>query len=360
MPSPSEENHSPQITVKIEPSTQEAQEPLIHSDRATPFNLDADVNPPVVVANFEASLQHSGALLTTSSQTSNNNFSSMDRDEYPIQDGRYDPSDEPSPKTAIHHKGFSAAERIAYRISLEILQIISETSFADEDVVFLRESAENALRIAYPKSVKIGLRGDSGTGKSSLVNSILGYDGIAPYGDDGEACTTVVQEFSKPKLSQQTACESEIVFLSPEARKATLKDWIQDYWDSQASGTGLDDEDFVDAETENEGASSTAIDALVSLFCDHEECKDSDAARKFLSTAKVRGDPRIIGQLSAWMDALLASRGVKGGHVTINAASLELLQDEVAPYLQRVNSEFPSPWPLVKLVRTHFDSPILS
>ncbi|GME47841.1 uncharacterized protein LTHEOB_11957 [Neofusicoccum parvum] len=219
----------------------------------------------------------------------------MDRDEYLIEDGRYDPRAEPSPNTAVHHKSFSTAERIAREIPFQILQIISEAGFADEDVVFLREGAENTLRISYPKSVKIGLRGDSGTGKSSLVNSILGYDGIAPYGNDGEACTAVVQEFSKPNLSQQTACESEIVFLSPEARKATLKDWIQDYWDSHASSTELDDEDFVDAETENEGASSTAIDALVSLFCDHEECKDSDAARKFLSTAKVRGDPRIIG-----------------------------------------------------------------
>lgn len=180
-------------------------------------------------------------------------------------------------------------------------------------------------------------------------------------GDVGEACTAVVQEFRKPRPSQQTPFEAEVIFLSPVARDAALRSWVSDFWDTRKSGVGgdeeEDDEDYAEGESDVDDeiaagqGSATAADAIFSLFSNRDECKDLETTKKFLSTAKMRGDPRIISQLKVWLDALFQNLGVDSGKYTITAPTPDLLQEEVAPFLQHVNGERPSPWPLVKIVR---------
>ncbi|KAK0645150.1 hypothetical protein DIS24_g8236 [Lasiodiplodia hormozganensis] len=269
------------------------------------------------------------------------------------------------PNIVTNHESFLSAEAIALSIPQEIINAIEKNEYTDEDFDYLKGEAYNAKKIYKSGDIVIGLKGESGTGKSSLINSILGYDGIAPYGNDGEACTAVVQEFRKPRPTQQMPFEAEVFFLEPQVREAALREWVIDFWDSHKSGPDdHDDEDYMgedfEEQLESGEGSATACDAIHSLFSDHEECRDLESTKNFLSTTTDRGDPAILGQMKVWMDALLKSLGVESSQVVIRAATPDLLQDAVAPYLAHVNNDRPSPWPLVKLVRSYFDSPLLS
>ncbi|KAL1621779.1 hypothetical protein SLS54_005302 [Diplodia seriata] len=270
------------------------------------------------------------------------------------------------PRMTTNHPSYRSAERIAASIPEEIQSIIQENSYTDEDFEFLKAQAGRGRKIYKCGEIRIGLKGDSGTGKSSLINALLGYDGIAPCGDYGEACTAVVQEFRKPRPSQQTPCEAEVTFLLPQAREAALKDWLANFWDSHKSGTDEDEEgeftaEGVDDEVQSGEGFATASDAIYSLFADHEECKNAEATKDFLSsTAASREDPHLLRKLGAWTEKLLKGLGVESGELVIRAPTPEDLRDSLAQFLAHVDRERPSPWPLVKLVKCYFDSPLLS
>ncbi|KKY28520.1 hypothetical protein UCDDS831_g00261 [Diplodia seriata] len=265
-----------------------------------------------------------------------------------------------------NHASYRSAERIAASIPEEIQSIIQENSYTDEDFEFLKAQAGRGRKIYNCGEIRIGLKGDSGTGKSSLINALLGYDGIAPCGDYGEACTAVVQEFRKPRPSQKTPCEAEVTFLLPQAREAALKDWLANFWDSHKSGTDEDEEgeftaEGVDDEVQSGEGFATASDAIYSLFTDHEECKNAEATKDFLSSAAAsRDDPHLLRKLGAWTEKLLKGLGVESGKLVIRAPTPEDLRDSLAQFLVHVDRERPSPWPLVKLVKCYFDSPLLS
>lgn len=169
-----------------------------------------------------------------------------------------------------------------------------------------------------------------------------------------------MQEFHKPRPTQQLPFEAEILFLQPQVREAALKEWVTDYWDSSQLGADEEEDEEESEDVLSKGfdeqlqsgeGSATAAGAIFSLFSDHDECTDLEATKQFLSTATVRGDPFLIGQMKVWMEALLKSLGVESSKLVIRKPTPELLQDAVAPFLAHTNSEHPSPWPVVKLIK---------
>ncbi|KAL1651944.1 hypothetical protein SLS58_000067 [Diplodia intermedia] len=282
---------------------------------------------------------------------------------------KHDPTADPLPKMATNHPSFHSAEQIAASIPEDIIRVIRDNPYTDEDFEYLKEMASNVGNIHECGEIKIGLKGDSGTGKSSLINSLLGHEGIAPSGNFGEACTAVVQEFRKPRPSQQMPCEAEIIFLLPQAREAALRDWVRSAWDSCKSGAdededkdqGVVEEDIdIDQEVQEGEGSVTATDAILSLFRDHEECASEQAIKHFLSAAASREDSELLGQLKCWTDTLFKSLGVESSALIVRAPTPESLRDELAQFLAHVNRDIPSPWPLVELVKCYFDCPLLS
>ncbi|OJD40252.1 uncharacterized protein BKCO1_1000386 [Diplodia corticola] len=280
---------------------------------------------------------------------------------------RHDPVTEPPPKMATNHASFHSAELIAHSIPEEIVRDIRDNAYTDEDFEFLKEKACGLSKIYQCGEIKVGFKGVSGTGKSSLINSLLGYNGLAPSGGYGEACTAVVQEFRKPRPSQEMPCEAEVTFLLPQARETALKDWVRNFWDSYKAGTsedGEDDEDSTEKDVDQaiqEGeVSTTATDALFSLFADHEECASPEATKQFLITATSREDPNLLGRLKRWTDSLLKSLGVTSSELIIKAHTPDDLRDQLAQFLAHVDRQQPSPWPFVQLVKCFFDCPLLS
>lgn len=194
---------------------------------------------------------------------------------------------------------------------------------------------------------------DLSQGKSSVLNSLFGIPNIAPQSDEGKACTSVVQEFHKPRSDQQHACEAEIFFLTPSARIAILKEWLKDFYIFKHSDIEPGDEVF----EKFEQASTTAVEGLFSLFCDRDECQDHDSVKQFLSTARGKDDEGMVSKLKSWTDDLLARLGADSGKISITDTSPVMVQYKISQYLQHMESSDeddrsgPSPWPFVKLVK---------
>ncbi|EED22856.1 hypothetical protein TSTA_063370 [Talaromyces stipitatus ATCC 10500] len=62
----------------------------------------------------------------------------------------------------------------------------------------------------------IAILGDSGEGKSSLINSLLHCPGVAKISDLGSACTTVITEYRQQKKGQTTPILIEAEYLTQD------------------------------------------------------------------------------------------------------------------------------------------------
>ncbi|KAL0253313.1 hypothetical protein SLS55_010286 [Diplodia seriata] len=264
--------------------------------------IDAHTSPVLLFPSQPSSSLDGSTKLSSmsrSSHVSESDSSQRKRSYYLIgqeEDGAvkpYNPAKEPLPKKEVNHPSFNEAEKAAKSIPAEIIAIIDQQECSNEDVDYIRDLAKGALTPKYPEGVKIGLRGDSGTGKSSIINSLLGKADIAPQGDDGGACTSVVHEFHKPRRDQPHACEAEIFFLTPAARVAILKEWLRDFYIFQHSDAEAGDDVFEKLEE----ASTTAIDGIFSLLCHRDECASREAVEKFLTTAQSQEDAGMISKL---------------------------------------------------------------
>jgi hypothetical protein len=111
---------------------------------------------------------------------------------------RHDVRDEERPNSAFHDSDFQLALRNAKTLVSRI-----EESLASSDVHLDRDSTmhrlhEEAVKLAafqWPSARRIGFVGDSGVGKSSLLNSLIDTKGLARTSGSGEACTCVVTEY---------------------------------------------------------------------------------------------------------------------------------------------------------------------
>lgn len=76
------------------------------------------------------------------------------------------------PPLPIYHRSFKAAESLATGLMKKFLEVLvaDRTCDKDDDFMILKEKIINLKAPKYPDAVKIGLIGDSGTGRVSLLN----------------------------------------------------------------------------------------------------------------------------------------------------------------------------------------------
>jgi hypothetical protein len=89
----------------------------------------------------------------------------------------HDPDAQDRPKLPIYHPGFKLTEEIAQKILTTFYTYITETvnnGYKDEEANHLREQIVTGKKIKYQEAVKLAVAGDTGAGKSALLNAILG------------------------------------------------------------------------------------------------------------------------------------------------------------------------------------------
>ncbi|EWG45996.1 hypothetical protein FVEG_15903 [Fusarium verticillioides 7600] len=111
---------------------------------------------------------------------------------------QHDVADEELPDDAFHSPEFQGAFRDAKQLMSNIQSVLGSSNVHEGSESTMRKLHEEAGKLAafeYPATRTVGFVGDSGVGKSSLLNSLLDTKGLARTSNNGEACTCVVTEY---------------------------------------------------------------------------------------------------------------------------------------------------------------------
>ncbi|KAF5628695.1 hypothetical protein F25303_10328 [Fusarium sp. NRRL 25303] len=111
---------------------------------------------------------------------------------------QHDVADEELPDDAFHSPEFQGAFRDAKQLMSNVQSVLGSSNIHEASESTMRKLHEEAGKLAafeYPATRTVGFVGDSGVGKSSLLNSLLDTKGLARTSNNGEACTCVVTEY---------------------------------------------------------------------------------------------------------------------------------------------------------------------
>ncbi|PYI32270.1 hypothetical protein BP00DRAFT_445723 [Aspergillus indologenus CBS 114.80] len=199
----------------------------------------------------------------------------------------------------------------------------------------LYEQALKASRFAYPATRTVGFIGDSGMGKSSLINSILDQEGLARSSGDGAACTTVVTEFRSVDDEHPQNYTVEADFMDQSEIRELLEELLSNvrkyYTDAFREVQKSEEKEHIKA------AALRAWETLRSLF-PHEEGLNLE----FLSKEGEESVKTILTTLHEWA-----------------MAGLDWITDRGDETTFAIPCKRPALWPFVKLIRVYLRSPVL-
>ncbi|KAK6859171.1 hypothetical protein PG995_005024 [Apiospora arundinis] len=110
----------------------------------------------------------------------------------------YDVRDEKAPNDRFNEPTFQSAFRDARTLMSDLRHTLASSSLhiePDSAMKRLHLEAEELSNFHCPPSRTVGFVGDSGVGKSSLLNSLLDFRGLARASNGGAACTCVATEY---------------------------------------------------------------------------------------------------------------------------------------------------------------------
>ncbi|MCJ1396569.1 hypothetical protein MMC18_009460 [Xylographa bjoerkii] len=276
-------------------------------------------------------------------------------------DKPYDLHFEALPNLAVYHPSFRKVERMCLDLVNRAIDMLRSSSYQDTQTEELIVYMSSQKDIEYPKATIIGMMGDSGVGKSSLINSLLGTSELANEGATGSACTCVVTEYQNAWPMQKKPFAAEIVFFEPTKREAFMREHFRDYYVHYCEPI---DELDNDALEESEHRASTGFEAFRALFRDRAEFATDQAAILFLSSATSENDSTILDQIFSWTQQLVLAEQAASGLASYSADTAEELGGKLKRFVQTVSfpmgyDQVASLWPIVRMVRVGLRSRFL-
>ena len=275
-----------------------------------------------------------------------------------IKDGadqRYNPMSEILPRLPAYHPSFIKAEEYCSDLMKEAALVLKNAEYKDTRILELLRKSLKGQKLEYPKPRVVGLIGDSGVGKSSLINSLLDVPDIALSGANGEACTNVITEYQQALPSQKIPFMAEITLEEPSTVRRTLETHLEHYYTHLHPLTETIDQEAID---ELNAHVSTAMEILQGLFANREEFSNKERTREYLERAQSASDPKMLDQLCAWIQESISKCGAKGGIIHRSAYAPDELANEIERFvksckhlLDENDCHVPSLWPLVRTVR---------
>lgn len=108
-----------------------------------------------------------------------------DDEEDPGDDGndvveQHDPDSEPLPDLPMYHPSVKEVENLCNFLISEFEYVIESDNYKDDETKYSLNEAKGLEHPPHETHVlRIALIGDAGQGKSSLLNSVLGYENLA-------------------------------------------------------------------------------------------------------------------------------------------------------------------------------------
>ncbi|KAH3960319.1 hypothetical protein HBH52_237480 [Parastagonospora nodorum] len=275
----------------------------------------------------------------------------------------FDPNSLDRPKLPIYHPGFSLTENIALhtlQVFTDFIKVTKSNGYNDDEVTYLWNEIMRSTKIPYRDAVKLAVAGETGAGKSALLNAILGVLNLTIESDGGGACTCVITEFRQSPSTQTAPFAAEVQFYCLEMCRKLVTDLFKQWFTVKQKQSQNPD----DVDDEELSQMATARDCLNQLFADR---LGFDSVENFMSTAASVNDRKVVKQLMTWtteIHRMFIEDGETSVHFT--SSTPEELTEMYHPFTRECqNASFRdrplrfTPWPLVQIVRVTLSSPIL-
>ncbi|KAH7316951.1 hypothetical protein B0I35DRAFT_434291 [Stachybotrys elegans] len=264
----------------------------------------------------------------------------------------YDAKEELAPAHALFTTAFQDALKNGSSIANDTVIAIEKLAAggwagSTADVKKYLTDAKSFTAFRSTDTRTIAVLGDSGEGKSSLINSLLHIPGVAQTGDIGSACTSVVTEYRQKKPEHVAAITIEAEYLSKSEIQELVRELLWSYRQlflPIVESSNTSEQDYVRYTRESEHAWS----ALEAAF-KHKRQFTQTYARDMSEGAL----EKITEQLLQWVDEIEWPQGARNGLWTSNAETAEQCVDQTRFFSQ---DRF---WPFTKIIRVYLSSQIL-
>lgn len=126
-------------------------------------------------AHLNLTYDITASAMDTEPEHTNTDSESDDEDDDKVKP--HDPDQQLRPKLPIYHPGFALAEGVTKEVLGVFTSYITTAlneGYEDAEAKRLRDEIEESQKIRYQETIKLAVAGDTGAGKSALLNAILG------------------------------------------------------------------------------------------------------------------------------------------------------------------------------------------
>lgn len=192
----------------------------------------------------------------------------------------------------------------------------------------------------------VALLGDSGEGKSSVINSLLHCHGVAQTSDDGNACTSVITEYRLKAPHHTAPFTIEVEYLSEAEIEEIVKELLWDY--RQLYLPGVEQELSVDEYKKCCEQSELAWSTLGAAFGDRREFR-----KELLRDNSDEAKEKALALLLQWTQELDWPEGGSDGMWRSTAQDAEECCEKTGRFMEN------RLWPFTKVVRIYLSAQVL-
>lgn len=281
---------------------------------------------------------------------------------------KVDPYDDAQEKDnsnlAVDKECFEKAEKLSRDIVSRLLNNIDalrKPGDGEREVDNLREEIRRAgtQTAQSARCWTVGFLGDTASGKSSIINSLLNEEEVAAASDDGGSGTHVIHEFAMSEPLQPKKFRVVVGYHPNRKIDNIVRESFANYYNfSHCSGDDMDEQDHDELRMK----SDTAFDFFSSLLVgpgSKPSFKSADQLEAYLDAAKSAKDEDMIALLRHGIDAYMKTFERTAGATVLEADTLRELVDAKRQYAGPVKSQR-SPWRLVRMINVHLSARILA
>ncbi|KAF1827315.1 uncharacterized protein K489DRAFT_406028 [Dissoconium aciculare CBS 342.82] len=303
------------------------------------FRIDED--------DYDTSYAGEGSLVTDPDEHSSDQDSNGD----PTEEG-YDEAIEVMPRHVVYDKDFPQISQDLSKLATSVCGIIERSGCDNDRSKGCLEKAQWLTKTPDAEKEIVALIGDSGVGKSSLINSLIGIPKLARALSGGTSCTWVCTEYAAAPNEQEPPFSAFIHYKRKEEILDFLRKLLYDYKVYNLEST---DEYDAAAKSELRQLSDTAVDIFRSLFCERQEFRSLQTGVECLNQLlEGSGIDDAAQDRGAWCMEILEAR------LAPHAEMIEVLHADDVKALHRHLDTLAKPigqyksttyWPLIQRIR---------